>query len=471
MNESTSGVGPVAGSFRDPAGHVFDHDGRIFRTVTSFGLPAFTAVHKTGFLDELVALGDLLPFDHVDDPTLQALFPEAEVLLEHPRLPYVSYPYEWSFFQLRDAALLQLDIAIRALDAGVVLSDASAFNIQFVGSRPVFIDHLSFQPYQDGAYWMGHRQFCEQFLNPLLLRAKLGVSHNAWFRGGMEGIPTGDLDRMLGRGQKLSLNMMAHVVMPAKAQRDAVAQKVGATKPMNERKGLPRASYRGLLTQLRSWIARLHPKGASATVWGSYADDNTYDGEENRQKAAFVDRFIRAVKPNMTFDLGCNSGEFCEVALAAGTKSVIGFDFDQLALDKAYHRAKEKELNLLTLFLDASNPSPSQGWQQAERGGFAERAKADAVLALAFEHHLAIGKNVPLDQVVEWLTSLAPEGVIEFVDKNDPTVRDMLAMREDIFEDYSQKNFELALAAVADIVEKQKVTKDGRTMYWFKRIG
>lgn len=460
---------PVSGSFRDPAGHVFEHNGRIFRTVTGFGRSAFDSVQEIGFLEDLVRTGDLLPYELVTEPALLEMFPEAELLLEHPKLAYVSYPYEWSFFQLRDAALLQLDIAIRGLDAGVVLSDATAYNIQFLGPKPVFIDHLSFQPYRDGAYWMGHRQFCEQFLNPLLLRSKLGVSHNAWFRGGLEGIPTADLDRLLPRLQKLSVKMLAHVVMPAKAQRDAMEQGVGTTKSLSERKGLPKASYRGLLTQLRGWIAGLQPKGATASVWGSYADDNTYDDDENRQKAEFVDRFVRVVKPKLTFDLGCNSGAFSEVALTAGSDMVVGFDFDQIALDKAYHRAKDKGLNLLSLFLDASNPSPSQGWQQVERPGFAKRATADAVLALAFEHHLAIGKNVPLDQVVGWLTSLAPQGIIEFVDKKDPTIQEMLVMREDIFQTYTQENFEAALALVATVVEKEQVTKDGRTMYWFKR--
>ncbi len=460
---------PVSGSFRDPAGHVFEHEGRIFRSVTRYGRASFETVLAAGFLDELVQTGALVPFERVEDAALLDLFPEAELLFEHPKLTYVSYPYEWSFFQLRDAALLQLDIAIKALDAGVVLSDATAYNIQFIGSRPVFIDHLSFQPYRDGAYWMGHRQFCEQFLNPLLLRAKLGISHNAWFRGGLEGISTADLDKLLGRSQKMSIRMLAHVVMPAKAQRDAMRKSVGTTKPMSQRKGLPKASYRGLLTQLRGWISGLHPKGASASVWGSYSDDNTYDDDENRLKAAFVDQFIRSVKPDLTFDLGCNSGAFSEVALNAGSKAVVGFDFDQVALDKAYHRAKDKTLNLLSLFLDASNPSPSQGWQQSERTGFSQRATADAVLALAFEHHLAIGKNVPLEQVVEWLVSLAPQGVIEFVDKNDPTIQAMLAMREDIFQTYSQPVFEAALEQVASVVEKKQVTKDGRTMYWFKR--
>ena len=462
-------VAPLPGSFRDPAGQVYDFDGGIFRSVTRFGIEAFETVRKTGFLDRMVASGALLPFEIVQDPEISARFPDAVCLLEHPRLSYVSFPYEWSFPQLKRAALLYLDIAIEALAADVALSDASAYNVQFIGSRPVFIDHLSFKPYTDGAYWFGHRQFCEQFLNPLLLRAKLGIAHNAWFRGTQEGVTTEELAMLLRPRHKLSVKILAHVVLPARLQRGVQSQSGKTTKSISERKGLPRSAYRGLLTQLRGWVNALEPKGGSATVWGAYAEQNTYEDIENSQKAAFIDKFVRKVQPKLTFDLGCNSGAFSEVALNAGSEQVIGFDFDQIALEKAYHRAAGKSLNLLTLFLDASNPSPSQGWLQSERPGFFERANADAVLALAFAHHLAIGKNIPLPQVLGWITSLAPNGIVEFVAKSDPTVKTMLAMREDIFHFYSQAAFEAALSQHATVVETSEVTKDGRTLYWYKR--
>lgn len=460
---------PLPGSFRDPAGQIYELDGRIFRCITGVGAPPFEKVRATGFLDTLVGDGMLLPYGIVSEEDILARFPQARYLLEHPRLDYVSFPYEWSFSQLKEAALLHLDIALAGLDKGVSMSDASAYNIQFIGSRPVFIDHLSFKPYVEGEFWMGHRQFCEQFLNPLLLRAKLDIAHNSLFRGTLEGVTTDDLSKLLRPGHKMSLRMFAHVVLPARFQRRELSRKLGETKAISERKGLPLAAYKGLLGQLRGWIDGLVPKGEAQTVWGTYAEQNTYEDIENSKKAAFIDKFIRAVRPGMTFDLGCNSGAFSEVALKAGSELVVGFDFDQVALDKAYARAKKKSLNLLPLFLDAANPSPSQGWRQAERPGFFERAKADAVLALAFEHHLAIGKNVPLPQVVEWITSLAPSGIIEFVDKKDPTIRAMLAMREDIFHDYSQERFEEALSGCAEIVEKGEVTKDGRTLYWYRR--
>jgi len=459
----------VDGSFRDPAGHVHKLNDRIFRTITKYGAPSFNRVLETGFLDGLVEEGVLVPFKMVEEPDILAHFPDAEYVLEHVPLRYISFPYEWSFSLLKQAALLHLDIAIKALDAGITLSDASSYNIQFIGPKPIFIDHLSFKPYVEREYWMGHRQFCEQFLNPLLLRSKLGVAHNAWFRGTQEGVSNEDLSLLLRLHHKLSLRILTHVVLPARMQRKATHKSIGEIKNIAERKGLPKSAYKGLLMQLRSWISSLEPKGGEVSTWGSYAEENTYAEIENRQKAAFIEKFTQSVQPDLLFDLGCNSGAFSEVALNAGAKQVVGFDFDQIAIEKAFRRAEEKSINLLPLFLDASNPSPKQGWQQTERPGFSERAKPDAILALAFEHHLAIGKNIPLPQVLGWIISLSPNGIIEFVHKGDPTIQSMLSMREDIFHNYSQTAFEDALLQHASIVETCKVTHDGRVLYWYKR--
>lgn len=461
---------PVAGSFRDPAGHVHIFQNQILRSVTKHGVTNFEAVLKTGFLDLIVKKGYLLPYKKVNDPTILTLLPEAVHVLEHPRLSYVSYPYEWSFPLLKAAALLHLDIAIEALEAGVSLSDASAYNIQFVGAQPVFIDHLSFKPYIEGEYWIAHRQFCEHFLNPLLLRAILGLPHNAWFRGTLEGVSCEDLNKLLPLRDKISARMMAHVVLPARFQRQAFGKKAGGNITQScDRKNFPCAAYKGMLRQLHKWVTQLEPKGKQITVWSDYVESNTYEDIEKRTKTEFIERFITEIKPRLVFDLGCNSGAFSEIALRSGAQQVIGFDFDQAALDKAYLRAKKKSLNYLPLFLDAANPSPSQGWGESERSGFHDRAKADAVLALAFVHHLAIGRNTPLDKVIDCITAMAPQGVIEFVPKDDPMIQAMLKLREDIFLDYSRKTFESKLKARADIIESEQITSNGRFIYRFER--
>jgi ribosomal protein L11 methylase PrmA len=454
------------GSFRDPSGTVLVAADRVFRTVMPFAAVDYESTRRTGILEDLVARGLVVDERPVSKDVLGAAGELAAYVVEHPKLPFISYPYEWCFHALKDAALLHLDVHLRCLERGVTLVDASAFNIQFRGPSPVFIDTLSLRPYREGEIWAAHRQFCDQFLNPLLLRSLLGIPHNAWYRGSMDGIPVEHLANALPLGAKFSWNVVKHVVLHAlfeKMSRDG--RPAGEISHLR----LPRVAFRRVLTGLRDWISRLEPKDGNKTVWRDYAEINSYSSDEARKKAEFVRQFAAAARPAVLWDLGCNTGEYSKAALEAGTRLCIGFDFDIGAIERAYLRAKTEKLNLLPLHLDATNPSPSQGWAQHERKGMQERAPADAVLALAFVHHLAVAKNVPLDYVVDWLVGMAPSGVIEFVQKDDPMVRELLRLRQDIFFDYSQDNFERALGARARIQRVEQVSASGRKLYWFER--
>jgi ribosomal protein L11 methylase PrmA len=456
---------PDGGSFRDPSGHVYDVNGEILRTVTDRAASHYDFVRSTGLLSSLAERGLVVGAEEIATDAIAA--EGIHKVLRHPRLAFISYPYEWSFPLLKAAALLHLDIQIEALKRDVVLSDSSAYNVQFVGPRPVFIDVLSFRRYADGEFWSGHRQFCEQFLNPLLLRSLFGVTHNAWFRGNLEGIPTTDLARLLPWWSRASFTLQAHVLLPARMQRKSI-EGGGDLGAVRQRR-LPKTSYANLLVQLRQKVEVLEPKDTGRTVWGDYDHTHTYASAEEEAKKRFVAAYCEAVKPKLLWDIGCNTGEYSEVALSAGAGRVVGFDFDQGALERAYARAVHKKLPLLALFQDAANQSPDQGWNGSERKGLAARAKADGLLALAFEHHLAIGRNVPLDRVVGWLVDHAPTGVVEFVQKSDPTVQKMLALREDIFDGYDEAAFEAALAARARIVRSEVVSTAGRKLYWFDR--
>jgi ribosomal protein L11 methylase PrmA len=455
-----------AGSFRDPGGTVLVAADRVFRTVMPLAAADYESTRRTGIVADLAAHGLVVEERPVAREMLGAAGERASYVVEHPKLPFISYPYEWCFHALKDAALLHLDVHLRCLERGVTLSDASAYNIQFRGPQPVFIDTLSFRPYRDGEIWTAHRQFCDQFLNPLLLRALLGIPHNAWYRGSMEGIPVDHLANALPLRAKLSPNVLKHVVLHALLERSSRAQRpAGEIRQMR----LPLEAFRAMLRGLRDWLSRLEPKDGGKSVWRDYAEVNSYSSDETRRKAEFVRRFAAATRPAQLWDLGCNTGEYSRAALQAGARLCIGFDFDLGALERAYLRARAEGLNLLPLHLDATNPSPSQGWAQHERKGMQERGPADAVLALAFVHHLAVAKNVPLDYVVDWLVGLARAGVIEFVPKDDPMVGELLRLRQDIFADYSEQAFEQALAARARIRRVEQVSATGRKLYWFER--
>ena len=426
----------------------------------------FEFVRSSGLVNELHAAGNLVGEEFVDAALLGEHAGDAHYVLEHPRIPFISYPYEWSFSALKAAALLHLDIQQAALKKNVSMTDATAYNVQFVGHRPIFIDSLSFRRYEEGEYWAGHRQFCEQFINPLLLRSLCGVPHNAWYRGELEGISSEDLSRLLPWRSRMSWNVLTNVFMQARLQNNSSSS--AAIEKAKSRK-LPRIGYEQILHGLQKWIAGLEPKADSKTVWQDYANDNSYADEEAVNKRKFIAEFASAVKPALILDIGCNTGDYSIVALENGAESAVGFDFDHGALEYGYRRAVKDGLNFLPLHLDAANPSPNQGWSQAERMGFRERAKGDAVMGLALIHHLAIAKNLPLAEVMSWLVNMAPQGILEFVPKKDPMVQRLLQMREDLFDDYDQENFEKYLGARARIVKSEQVSASGRVLYWFDR--
>lgn len=455
-----------SGSFRDPSGYVFERDGRIFRTISDRGFENYEHSKKSGFLDAAIEKHLVVDCREIKEAYLGV---EAKLVVEHPKLPFISYPYEWSFEVLKTAAIFHLDLQLMALEYDVALSDASAYNVQFIGTSPIFIDVLSFRKYTEGEYWGAHRQFCEQFLNPLLLRAERGVGHNATYRGNLEGISTTDIDKLLPVWRKFtSWTLFTQVFLQAKFQSGA-NKKGGEKLDTSKQRSLSKNAFTEMLTQLRNWISKLEPKDKTKTVWADYAGDHSYADQETQAKREFVMEFSRAVQPKILWDLGCNTGDFTKAAQDI-TKCVgIGFDFDQNSLDEGFLRARKEKSNFFSVFLDAANPSPSQGWDNVERLSLGDRANADAVLALAFEHHLAIGRNVPLPQVIDWICSLAPSGVIEFVPKSDPMIVQMLSLREDIFDEYNIENFESALQKNAKIVKSIQVSQAGRRLYWYEK--
>ncbi len=370
----------------------------------------------------------------------------------------------------RRAALLHLDIHQRALERGVTLTDASAYNVQFratgSGFRPAFIDISSFRPYREGELWAAHRQFCEQFLNPLLLAAQFGIAHHAWYRGSLEGIATTALAALWPARGWLSPRALVHVLLPASAERAATKRADAAVRQVRGAH-LPKAGYAALLGQLRRWIAGVEPRGFSATQWAGYAEARNYSAAALDTKRRVVAEFAAHYRPATLWDLGCNDGEFTEVALKNGAGAAIGFDADPGALELACARAERAQLAFLPLYQDAANPSPAQGWRGRERASLAGRGRSDAVMALAFEHHLALGRNLPLAEVVGFLLAIAPRGLVEFVPKSDATVQRMLALKGDIFPEYSEQAFAAALGACARVVRTDALA-GGRKLFWFE---
>ena len=453
----------VAGSFRDPSGRVFLWRGHVYRTVTDHALSDYVSARDCGLIARLVAAGKLIESTECEDGSVN-LPPEvadqARVVIEHARIPFVSHPYEWPFEVLKSAALLHLDVHLEALAAGHTLSDSSAFNVQFVGTRPVFIDLLSIRRYVDGEFWLGHRQFCEQFLNPLLLQAYIGTGYNDWYRGRMTGIPATDLARLIPWWRMLGVRTLMHVSLQSRAQQSASRQSLKMA-----RRRLPKGALLGMLRSLRSWISGLTPLGQAKTTWSDYPEKSSYDAAQESFKRSVVQRFVAERPPDLLFDLGCNTGAFSRAAIEAGARYVVGLDSDAGALRRAFDGARFQDLPFLPLDADLANPSPNQGWDQSERSGLAERGPADAALALALVHHLAIGNNVPLDGIVSWFARLASRMLVEFVPKADPMVQLMLATRTDIFAGYGVEAFRAALSGRGRVVAEIPIPGSGRVLF------
>lgn len=453
------------GSFRDPDGRVFRIGEKVFRSVTGSAARNFARAEEAGVMRKLVDRGQLVDFTDVTEQASKVGIEQADVLLSHPQIPFISYPYEWSFSLHKAAALGHLDLHLELLSEDFTLVDATAYNMQFDGTRPVHIDHLSIRPYEDGEIWAAHRQFCMQFLNPLLMWSMLDLQPNHWFRGSLEGIAPEDLAKLVPLRKRLNWTVLTHVIAQATLQNRSVQSTTGSSRYREAR--LPRSSFEGMLRGLRGAIAKMEVP-SHKTVWGEYANNTSYAAPEAAAKHDLVKEAVAAIKPGLLYDIGCNTGDYSKSALEAGAGKVIGFDFDHGALEIAFKRAQLEQLDLLPLWLDAANPSPSQGWGEAERMGLSKRAKPDALLALAFIHHIAIGRNVPLDMAVDWLVSLAPAGVIEFPHKEDPMVQLLLSQRPDIFPDYHNDTFANLLSQRAQIVKAVDVLPT-RTLYWFQR--
>jgi ribosomal protein L11 methylase PrmA len=345
------------------------------------------------------------------------------------------------------------------------LRDASAFNVQFTGSGPIFIDHLSFAPYTEGAYWQGHDQFCRQFLNPLLLEARAGVAANAWYRGSPEGLPGGAVYRLLPWSSRLKPGIFLNVALPETLSRRGNgddAARVRAQRPLR------RATLLAMLQQLKRLVLQLDI-ARQATAWSGYTESRSYADDALTAKMEFVRASIAQARPAMAWDLGCNTGEFAELALRAGARFVVGFDSDRTAVELAYARARGRNLSFLPLHADLLNPTPALGWRGFERASLMERANADFTLALALVHHLVFHGNVPLEEVVGWVTALAPAGVIEFVPKSDPMVQRLLSLRDDLFPSYSEEVFRAAIRKRAKIAAEMRVPGSARLLVRYAR--
>ncbi len=447
------------GSFRDPSGFVYTADGTLYRQVNRVFAEEFDACVAAGLYDDLATAGLLVPHRVVGLD--RRATPDAHAVIEPTRVEFLSYPYEWSFGELQDAALLTLDVQARALARGFVLRDASAYNVQFRDARPLFIDTLSFERYRDGAPWTAYQQFCEHFLVPLALMSTRDIRCGRLQREYLDGIPVGLGSALLPRRTWARAGLLLHVHLHARATKHYEGASV-ATATRTRR--LSRQGLLELVANLRRTVETLAWRPAG-TQWADYVKDHNYSDAALGCKRRLVRDYLASAGPRTVWDLGANTGGFSRVAREVAPL-VVCFDSDPAAVELNYRQARDgRETGLLPLQLDLMNPSPAIGWGQEERLSLAARGPADALLALALVHHLAIANNVPLPRIADAFAQLGRALVIEWVPKSDSQVERLLRNRPDIFPDYTQEGFERAFTRRYDILASERIDDSRRSLY------
>lgn len=458
---------PDPGSFRDPLSQVFVADGEVLRGLTPAGLAEFEAVAEAPFFKQLLA-DELVIETELLAPGTHPLHDRWAGVLRHRRLPVISYPYEWTFEMLRGAALVQIEVARRAVTAGFSSKDATSYNVAFDGTRPVFIDVGSFEKPRAREPWPGYRQFCELFLNPLVIQAKTGVSFHPWLRGSINGIGPVDTAAVVAPHRRLGKGLLAHVTLQARSERrhaaTAVAEEDDASP--KARPGFSRPLVLAQLDNLEKTVRSLRWKAQKST-WSDYSDRAHYVGDDLPAKDRFVADAVAGHGADLVLDLGANDGRFSKLALEHGATQVVAADVDHLVVDRLYRHLRDiDERRILPLVLDLANPSPGTGWASRERQSIVDRVRPDLVLCLAVVHHLALSNTVPFGEIVDFLASFGSPLVVELPHREDPMVKILLSRkRPGLFDHYDRTAWEQALEGRFTIDERLELPSGTRTLY------
>lgn len=449
----------IAGSFRDPDGFLFKDKGVLYRQINKSYKTDYELLMKSGLYKTLRKNNYLV--EHSEIKNFKNISSNGYIVIKPYEISTISYPYEWSFSALYDAALVTLDIELLALSYGMTLKDASAYNIQFDKGKPIFIDTLSFEKYKEGEPWVAYRQFCQHFLGPLALASSVDIRMLYLLRDFIDGIPMDLVSKLLPKKTYLNQGLLTHIHLHARAQSHYADNKLKVT---SVKQHISKNALITLLTNLRNTIKGLTFK-TTKSEWGKYYTFTNYSKHAFEHKKRLVNEYLTLIKPKKVWDLGANNGEFS--LLAANKKiTTIAWDIDPIAIENGYNFIKEtNNVYLLPLLLDLTNPSPSLGWANMERDSFMKRGPVDMIMALALIHHLSISNNVPLDDSAQFFNTLCKYLIIEFVPKSDSQVQKLLKNRKDIFTNYTLNDFENIYSKYFKIIKKTTIKDTVRTLY------
>lgn len=454
----------ISSSFRDPSGFIFQRNGEIFRQINFSYKEDYDLLLSSNLYERLTRKKMLISHMEVNDPISSS--GSAYKIIKPERVNFISYPYEWSFSQFRDAALLTLKIQKEALDRGMILKDASAFNIQYHNGTPIFIDSLSFTKYIEGAPWVAYRQFCQHFLAPLALMSYVDVRFGKLLQLHIDGVPLDLASKLLPFRSWMNFSFLTHIHLHARAQQ---RYSTNETERRVKKARISKMSMIALIENLEKTVKRLKwkPRG---TEWAEYYDATNYSDVSFEDKKQIVKDLLIELKPQKIWDLGANTGVFSRLGKDLENCQIMSTDIDPGAVEINYLESRRiKSKNILPLIIDLTNPSAAIGWNNDERQSFFQRGPVDVIMALALVHHLAISNNVPLGDISKLMASIGRFLIIEFVPKEDSQVKRLLASREDIFQDYTIEGFKQAFSKDFELRKQTPVEGSIRTVFLFER--
>ncbi len=467
-----------SGSFRDPVNRVYEVPSivsgaktRILRGLSRDGLAVYKKLSEEDFYRKALSAGHIVQTDllTVDDEDAKLVLADGWTgILEHELIPFVTYPYEWTFSMLKDAALLQLQLIEKSLENGWILKDATPYNIQWIGSRPVFIDVGSFLPWKEGESWVGYRQFCSMFLTPLMLRAHLDIDHLPILRSYMDGIPPTEAVKYFNGTKRFKKGVLSHIIFPAKVE-NSIAKHERDDAPA--RKRTPRRQSKAMVIGLVQSLTRLVQNLSieiKHTDWSQYDKTHSYQESDFDAKKTFVLKHASKSKRKYIWDIGCNTGTFSRIS-SKNCSHVISVDGDHNAVEQLYIAEKEKpDSNILPLVMNLANVSPGQGWAGRERQAFDQRKKPDLVLCLALIHHVRMSANIPNVLFLQWLRSLEAEVILEFVNREDEMVIKLLTNKNEQYEDYNIEQFTTEAKRFFTIMDRETLKGGTREIFYLK---
>jgi len=447
-------------SFRDPSGYVFFENDKVKRIINPIYFEQYKALTYGGFYKTLFDKKYLIPHQEVSKT-------DSEITIEASKIPFVNYPYEWSFLQYKHAALLTLKIQKLCLENNFILKDASAFNITFHEGKPIFIDTLSFDFYQENNPWLAYKQFIMHFLGPLVLTKYFGQDHLKTLSQNLEGVSLQKLSKLLPFKSYFSPTILTNIHLLAKYDKKYESDK----KTVNN--NLSKASQIKLLDGLYDFISNLSVN--EKTEWDHYYNQINYDDVAYQFKKEVVKDWFLAIKGESLIDIGGNDGTFSR-ELKDVAKLIIVADVDPNAVEQNYKQVlKNKEKLILPIVADVLNPSANYGFNNEERFSFIDRIKEinlDGCLALAVIHHITLSGNIPFSLSAQFFSKMAPNLLIEFPTRGDSWVQFLLDSKREFrnhFDFYTEDNFEKEYSVYFEIVNKQKIASSERILYSLKR--